>query len=152
MSEIGVSNDNLAPDAEGFPKNVRRSQQFLKCAQQQHVIKRPGGVLVQSIGNVPLMHHQPAFDAPRNQDRVALDALGADLVGFHQPLQERAVAGPQVQHARVGRQPLNHLVIKRRMHGIQSAVFAARESYSWLRKWLNALENSGFWIRNESCP
>ena len=79
------------------------------------------------------MHHQPALDAPRDQYRIALDALSAELVGFHQPLQERALAGPQIQHTCVGRQPFNHLVIKRGMHGIQAAPCAVRESYSWLR-------------------
>jgi len=116
ICKIGERNNNLTPNPECFPNNSSRRNQFLKCPQQEDIIERLLAVLIQTFGDVSLMHHQSPLNALGNQNRALFHALGLDASRLNQPFQECAVTRAQIQHARAGRYPFQYTLVNSRMH------------------------------------
>ena len=117
VGEIRVGDNHLPADPEGFPDNFRRSDQFLKCAEEQDVIKRVLAVLVEAVGDVTLVDDKAAFDAAPDQCGILFDTFPGDLPGLNEALEERAVAGAEVKHTRALRNPLDNCVVNAGIHG-----------------------------------
>jgi len=117
IGKIRVGDNHMPANAECFPDNVGRRNQFLKSAEQQDVVEGMLAVLIQAVGDVALVDDEAAFDATDDQRGVLFNAFPGDLPGLNEALEKRAVASAKIEDAGALRDPVDNCVVNARMHG-----------------------------------